>query len=586
MSERIFPDQTQGAARQRTRRVLRIFRFWWVFWALGSPLSWAEILYDEEGIQLHGTARIVTRNAATCNVLEEKEHYERLKANDGQPLHVWRLDYSVHNRTGKTLSYLRASFDIKSNWPPCTNWSWKGQGAAQYPGHVFWDDHPFQSITALYGMAPDEVKEEELYLIVFHTDEPTFEGWRTHFTFAKAGQSDRRPGVPVNRPVSSPGSPGGSTDGQLPPEMRLDEYLMEAEMLSEEKDHKGALEALDRIVALQKEHDLKLPEDFAFRYAQTALAAGSYQAAIDSANGYLSVVGREGKHYREALAVRVKSRRALRAAVAPDAIDETDALRGRTTTGGADQGVSRVPSPARKRLPYEPEMVVIPGGSFRMGCVSGIGCRDEFPVHEVRVETFELGKYEVTFEEYDRFTEATGRARADDQDRYRRQGWGRGRRAVTMVTWEDAVAYTRWLSRQTGLRYRLPSEAEWEYAARAGTETVYSWGNEFDCNRAEEFDCGRWASHRELVGLFAPNGWGLHDMHGNVSEWVQDCWNDSYQGAPADGAAWESGDCTYRMTRSGSGVNYSSMHSSSRDIWTSEDPASSLGFRVARTITP
>ena len=121
--------------------------------------------------------------------------------------------------------------------------------------------------------------------------------------------------------------------------------------------------------------------------------------------------------------------------------------------------------------PIRPEMVEIPGGSFRMGCVSGRDCNDdEQPVHEVRVEAFELGKYEVTFEEYDRFTATTGRAWADDE------GLGRGRRPVINVLWEDAVAYTRWLSGQTGERYRLPSEAEWEYAVRAGTETAYKLG--------------------------------------------------------------------------------------------------------------
>jgi len=122
--------------------------------------------------------------------------------------------------------------------------------------------------------------------------------------------------------------------------------------------------------------------------------------------------------------------------------------------------------------PPLPEMVVIPAGSFQMGCVSGSEhCHsDEKPVHEVKIDSFALSKYEVTFEEYDAFTDATGRERADDE------GWGRGRRPVINVSWRDAVAYTHWLSDQMGKTYRLPSEAEWEYAARAGTETVYSWG--------------------------------------------------------------------------------------------------------------
>ena len=169
-----------------------------------------------------------------------------------------------------------------------------------------------------------------------------------------------------------------------------------------------------------------------------------------------------------------------------------------------------------------------------MGCVSGRDCEDdERPVHTVRVERFELSKYEVTFEEYDRFTAATGRARADDE------GWGRGRCPVINVTWDDAVAYTQWLSQQTGERYRLPSEAEWEYAARAGTSTAYSWGNEIGRNRANCYGCGsRWDGRQTApVGSLSPNGWGLHDMHGNVWEWVQDCWNESYRGAPT-GRFW------------------------------------------------
>ncbi len=181
-----------------------------------------------------------------------------------------------------------------------------------------------------------------------------------------------------------------------------------------------------------------------------------------------------------------------------------------------------------------PEMVVIPAGRFLMGCVSGRDCYiDEGPVHEVTVASFALSKYEVTFEEYDRFTEATGGARADDR------GWGRDRRPVVNVSWEDAQAYVAWLSLETGEPYRLPSEAEWEYAARAGTETAYSWGNEIGDNRANCFNCGsRWDNGQTApVGSFGANAWGLHDMHGNVFEWVEDCSHLRYVGAPSDGTA-------------------------------------------------
>ena len=122
------------------------------------------------------------------------------------------------------------------------------------------------------------------------------------------------------------------------------------------------------------------------------------------------------------------------------------------------------------------------------------------------------------------------------------------------VSWEDAQSYVTWLSRETGESYRLPSESEWEYAARAGTATKYSWGNEIGVNRANCDGCGsRWDNQRTApVGSFAPNGFGLYDMHGNVWEWVEDCWNGSYAGAPSDGGAWRSGDCAKRVLRGGS----------------------------------
>ncbi|OAD19069.1 Sulphatase-modifying factor domain protein [Candidatus Thiomargarita nelsonii] len=170
-----------------------------------------------------------------------------------------------------------------------------------------------------------------------------------------------------------------------------------------------------------------------------------------------------------------------------------------------------------------PEMVWIPAGSFRMGDMNvtvtsfqGGGDGDEKPVHEVSVSGFAMGKYEVTFAEYDKFAEATGREKPSDE------GWGRGNRPVIYVSWRDAVAYTEWLSEQTGQKYRLPTEAQWEYAARAGTETKYWWGNEIGTNRANCDGCGsRWDDKQTApVGSFAPNPFGLYDTAGNVWEWL------------------------------------------------------------------
>ena len=230
-----------------------------------------------------------------------------------------------------------------------------------------------------------------------------------------------------------------------------------------------------------------------------------------------------------------------------------------------------------------PEMVVVPAGTFRMGCVSGQDCfNDELPVHEVRVPSFALGRYEVLFEEYDRFVAATGREDPYDW------GWGRGGRPVIDVSWEDATAYAEWLSAGTGQRYRLPSEAEWEYAARAGTTTAYSWGNDIGQSRANCYGCGsRWDEEQTApAGSFAANAWGLHDMHGNVWEWVEDCWHDSYAQAPADGSASTRGNCGRRVLRGGSWDNNPrDLRSAVRYRSDVGLRYSGVGFRLARTLT-
>ena len=230
-----------------------------------------------------------------------------------------------------------------------------------------------------------------------------------------------------------------------------------------------------------------------------------------------------------------------------------------------------------------PELVVVPAGRFRMGCVSGRGCQDdEQPVHEVQVGSFALGVYEVTFEEYERFARATGRDRPNDW------GWGRGGRPVINVSWRDAQAYAAWLSRETGEAYRLPSESEWEYAARAGSTTRYSWGQDIGRNRANCRGCGsRWdGDETAQVGSFAANGWGLHDMHGNVWEWVEDCWHENYARAPRAGSAWTSGgDCGRRVLRGGSWLNVPAfLRSALRNSIDAGARVGSLGFRVSRTL--
>jgi formylglycine-generating enzyme required for sulfatase activity/DNA anti-recombination protein RmuC len=176
-----------------------------------------------------------------------------------------------------------------------------------------------------------------------------------------------------------------------------------------------------------------------------------------------------------------------------------------------------------------PKMLVIPAGKFRMGDIQGGGESNEQPVHEVSIKSFAMGRYEVTFAEYDKFAEATGRTKPSDK------GWGRGNRPVINVSWHDATAYAKWLTEQTGHQYRLPTEAEWEYAARAGTETKYWWGNDIGKNRAACDGCGAkwgWDAKRMTapVGSFKPNPFGLYDTAGNVWEWTCSEYEGRYTG--------------------------------------------------------
>ena len=236
-----------------------------------------------------------------------------------------------------------------------------------------------------------------------------------------------------------------------------------------------------------------------------------------------------------------------------------------------------------------PEMVVVPAGSFTMGSPASEEDHhdSESPQHRVRIsQAFAVGKYEVTFAEWDACVDGGGCNGHLPDD----EGWGRGRRPANYVSWEDAQAYVAWLSRKTGKEYRLLSESEWEYAARAGTQTRYHWGDSVGRNRANCDGCGsRWDDERTApVGSFSANGFGLHDMAGNVWEWVEDCWHDSYSGAPSDGSAWTTGgNCSGRVLRGGSwdsGPGY--LRSANRFRGSPGLRYNDLGFRVSRTLTP
>ncbi|HTU12157.1 MAG TPA: formylglycine-generating enzyme family protein [Allosphingosinicella sp.] len=226
-----------------------------------------------------------------------------------------------------------------------------------------------------------------------------------------------------------------------------------------------------------------------------------------------------------------------------------------------------------------PEMVVLPAGSFMMGSMSTEEGRrpHEGPVHEVTfARAFAMGKYEVTFDEWNACV-------ADDACAHARAtGRGEGRRPVVNVSWASARIYVDWLSRRTGQRYFLPSEAEWEYAARAGTITPWNTGDALisdDANILGQFD------QPVPVGGFPPNAFGLHDMHGNVAEWVLDCHDVGYFGAPRDGSAVVTPNCATRVIRGGSFVSDPvSVRSAARGYVYPGMRSPSLGFRVARAM--
>ena len=294
-----------------------------------------------------------------------------------------------------------------------------------------------------------------------------------------------------------------------------------------------------------------------------------------------------------------------------------------------------------------PKMAVLPSGNFMMGSPpEELGREDnEGPHHKVTINhSFAVGIYEVTFNEWDYCVRRGGCPKVDDEENWglaSDEGWGRMERPVINVSWNDAKAYVRWLSRETGKEYRLLTEAEWEYAARVGTTTrfhsgntqvvaqhfhsrvitatPFHFGNTISTDQANYATLASWKSwwqqnmestfpnkeykkiyaayspssegkdHKQttLVGSFPANNFGLHDMHGNVWEWVEDCWHDNYRHAPTDGSAWTArSDCDMRVFRGGSWRNDpGNLRSALRGRIFSDTRDDSIGFRVAMNIT-
>ncbi|MEZ5471359.1 MAG: SUMF1/EgtB/PvdO family nonheme iron enzyme [Marinicella sp.] len=209
----------------------------------------------------------------------------------------------------------------------------------------------------------------------------------------------------------------------------------------------------------------------------------------------------------------------------------------------------RLPGEIYKDCSDCPEMVIIPAGSFRMGSNEE---SSEQPIHTVIIKQFAMSTTEVTFAQWDACYKAGGCSHKPNDE-----GWGRGNRPVINVNWDDAKEYTQWLSQKTGKTYRLPSESEWEYAARAGSSTKYSWGDSISCSQANYGGCGKRST--QPVKSYKKNAFDLYDMHGNVWEWVEDKYYDNYNGAPSDGSAWTNGSSQYRVLRGGSWYNFSNL---------------------------
>ena len=233
-----------------------------------------------------------------------------------------------------------------------------------------------------------------------------------------------------------------------------------------------------------------------------------------------------------------------------------------------------------------PEMIVVPPGQFVMGSPDTEDGHypQEGPQHLVVIaKPFAVSKFELTFAQWDACVNVGGCPAASDSH------LGRGTQPVINVSWDDAKQYVAWLSLMTGQDYRLLSEAEWEYAARAGAQSAFPWGDDIGSGRANCYRCGgQWDNKQPApVGSFAPNAFGLYDMHGNVWEWCEDGWHADYQGAPQDGSVWQGGDILLRALRSGSWEYIPrNIRSASRKGVAPVNRSDNFGIRVARTLLP
>ncbi len=311
---------------------------------------------------------------------------------------------------------------------------------------------------------------------------------------------------------------------------------------------------------------------------ERSIEAGYGKAAVHLAHAYSKgeVVPRDIERARDLLAIAESEN------VSPDLLDSLRKLIS-VAEGEENSQASEAPG-SSKETKLTGELVTIPAGSFQMGChglgdVGVRGCsrfRNDKPIHGVTLQAFKMQAHEVTWDQYQLCVDAGGCSSPWGGDR----GWGEGDRPVIEVTWDDIQKYIEWLNTQGVGTFRLPSEAEWEYAARAGEATNYHWGNSASTSKANYEK-----AHGKTMPVksYAPNAWGLYDMHGNVSERVQDCWNDTYEGAPGNGQAWLSGTCKERVIRGGSWSDAAvNIRSDARHRFKLSSTNSHVGFRLVK----
>jgi formylglycine-generating enzyme required for sulfatase activity len=392
---------------------------------------------------------------------------------------------------------------------------------------------------------------------------------------------------------------------------RLRQALAEAER--DERAARSELEAAQSQIAALERDKARLEQersaaisarDQAQERAQAAEAARAQaQATIEQRQARVSALERRVAGLKADLEAREADIAALRGAAKAGT---AEAVAVRLATGETKRIVPGA-GESFKDCAECPEMVVVPAGRFMMGSseaeIEQIRKIDDWwkenagregPLHEVAIpEPFAVGRFAVTFDEWD-----TAQADADWQRvtgleprKPDARGWGRGNRPVIHVSWDDAQAYAKWLSARTGKTYRLLSEAEWEYAARAGTTSRYWFGDDNSQLGEHAWFSANSGGKTHPVGQKTPNSWGLHDVYGNVYEWVEDCWNASYAGKPdrlkASGAALTAGDCSRRVLRGGSWSNIPrNLRSASRGWSLRGNRDDSNGFRLARTLTP